>query len=329
VSILIVKSGVLDTIQDKGRIGFSKWGINTNGAMDFYAMQMANALVGNNLSEPVIELHFPAGEYVFERNSLISITGADFNPHINDLSVSSWRSLLVRGGSTLTFKKKVNGARCYLAIQNGIALPKWLNSLSTNIKIRTGGLNGPLKRDDQIPLNERDDYAALLGDRIFYEFPWSVNHKSAYSNTGKISVIRGNEWDWLSSKSQQDFFSQEFTIGLSSDRMAYYLSSSLLEYTVQNDLISSAVAFGTIQGLPNGSLLILMADHQTTGGYPRIAHVASADLPALAQKSPNEKIIFNHVTVEEAEKILFSLMGEIQMVQETCKLKLQKQNAIR
>jgi antagonist of KipI len=328
VSLLISKSGVLDTIQDKGRIGFSRWGINTNGAMDFYAMQMANALVGNELTEALIELHFPAGEYVFKNNSLISITGGNFDPHVNDLPVSCWKSLLVRAGSTLRFNRKVNGARCYLATQNGIALPKWLNSLSTNIKVGVGGLNGALKKDDQIPLNERDDYADLLGDKIFHEFPWSVNHRSAY-NSREISVLFGKEWDWLTSKSRENFFRQEFTIGLSSDRMAYYLSSALMEYDVQTELISSAVSFGTIQGLPNGSLIILMADHQTTGGYPRIAHVATADLPKLAQLSPNEKLTFRQVTVEDAEKMLFSLTGEIRMVQQTCKQKLQKQNAIR
>src|SRR5688572_5720980 len=101
MSLNVIKSGVLDTIQDSGRIGFSKWGINPNGPMDFYAMKMANALVGNDLHRGVIELHFPAGEYLFNRDCLISITGADFEPRINDFPVSMWRSLVVREGSIL------------------------------------------------------------------------------------------------------------------------------------------------------------------------------------------------------------------------------------
>jgi antagonist of KipI len=328
MSIEVIKSGVLDTIQDKGRMGFAKWGINPNGAMDFYAMQMANALVGNDLHEGVIELHFPAGEYFFKRNSLIAITGADFEARVNDMSVSRWRSLLVRAGSTLSFKRKKSGARCYVAVQNGFAVPRWLNSASTNLKVSTGGLGRSIRKGDEIPLNDHHEYAELLGDKIFYEFPWIVNHSSAYSNPKLISVITGKEWSWLTHKSQQDFFSQEFTIGLPSDRMAYYLSSGLLDYNVKTELVSSGVTVGTIQGLPNGTLLILMADRQTTGGYPRIAHIVTADLPKLSQQSPNERITFRRITIEEAEKMLFSLGGEIRMVQQTCRIKLAKCNPL-
>ena len=324
MSIQVVKSGILDTIQDNGRIGFSKWGINPNGAMDFYAMQMANALVGNDLDKGVIELHFPAGEYVFSRDCLISITGADFDPRINDFPVSMWKSLVVREGATLSFKKKKQGARCYVAFRNGIAFFDWLGSVSTNLRI-----SASLKKGHELRMYELTDYRNFLGDKIVLELPWSVNHTSAYTDGTAISILTGHEWDWLTIQSQHALWTNEFKIGLASDRMAYQLIAPLFEYKTRVELISSAVSFGTIQGLPDGSALILMADHQTTGGYPRIAHVATADLPKLSQLSPNQKITFRRITIEEAEKMLFSLVGEIRMVQQNCRLKLQKYHAIR
>jgi antagonist of KipI len=323
MSIHVVKSGILDTLQDNGRIGFSKWGVNPNGAMDFYAMQMANALVGNELNKGVIELHFPAGEFVFSTDCLISITGADFDPRINGFPVSMWKSLMIREGSTLSFKKKKHGARCCVGVRNGIAGSEWLGSVSTNLRI-----SASLKKGSELGTYEGTHYRNYLGDKIVLELPWSVNHTSAYAAVGTIAILAGHEWEWLTIKSQHDMVTTEFKIGLASDRMAYQLITPPLEYKTRVELISSAVSFGTMQGLPDGSVIILMADHQTTGGYPRIAHVASADLPKLSQLSPNERITFRRVTVEEAEKMLFSLVGEIRMVQQNCRLKLQKYHAI-
>lgn len=329
MSIIVIKSGILDTVQDGGRIGFSKWGINPGGAMDFYAMQIANALVGNPLNTEVIEIHFPSGEYLFNNDCLISITGADFTPQINGTSVNCWKSLLVKKGSVLSFAKKKSGARTYLAVHQGFSIPKWLSSSSTNLKISVEGLPGALKKGNEIGLIANADFSTLLNNKAFFEFPWSVNSSSAYDNTNIISIIEGNEWHQLTEKSQEQILLNEFSIGLASDRMAHHLESVSLHYKTRTELISSAVSFGTIQGLPNGSLLILMADHQTTGGYPRIAHVATANLPKLSQLGARDKITFKKITIDEAEKMLFSLIREIKMIQNTCRQNLLKQHAIR
>lgn len=329
MSITIIKSGILDTVQDSGRIGFSKWGINPGGAMDLYAMQIANALAGNPLNTEVIEIHFPSGEYLFNSDCLISITGADFTPQVNGAPVNCRKSLLIQKGSILSFAKKKNGARTYLAVHQGFSTPKWLSSSSTNLKISVEGLPGALKKGPEIGLRAHNDFSELLSDKNFFEFPWSVNSNSAYDNTNIISIIDGNEWNQLTEKSQDQILRGEFSIGLASDRMAYHLEGEPLEYNAKTELISSAVSFGTIQGLPNGSLLILMADHQTTGGYPRIAHVATANLPKLSQLNARDKITFKKITIDEAEKMLFSLMREIKMIQSTCRQNLLTHHAIR
>src|SRR5436190_17433323 len=142
MSLLITKSGLLDTIQDTGRNGFGKWGINPGGAMDLYAAQMANALVGNNLSDATIELHFPSSQIVFQKDVLISLTGADFTPFINSTAVPVWKPVVVKKDSILSLHYKKQGNRCYLACHVGFELSPWLGSYSTNLKIAAGGLNG-------------------------------------------------------------------------------------------------------------------------------------------------------------------------------------------
>src|SRR5688572_30082640 len=139
MSIQVMRSGVLDTIQDTGRFGYSKWGINPGGTMDRYASQAANALVGNSLADAVIEIHFPAAEFLFHENCLISLTGADFTPRINDIPVRSWKCIAVKKGSILSFRHKQKGWRGYMAVHGGIKTAPWLDSRSTNLKIAAGG----------------------------------------------------------------------------------------------------------------------------------------------------------------------------------------------
>ncbi|HEY4338125.1 MAG TPA: KipI antagonist, partial [Puia sp.] len=130
----IIKPGLLDTIQDLGRHGFGNIGVNPGGAMDIYAAQVANLLVGNDQHEAVIEIHFPGPQILFEQNTLISITGADFSPTINDEKIPRWQPVVVRKNTVLHFPSLVQGGRCYLSVHGGYCLKKWLNSYSTNLK---------------------------------------------------------------------------------------------------------------------------------------------------------------------------------------------------
>ncbi|HXB92095.1 MAG TPA: KipI antagonist, partial [Puia sp.] len=127
----IIKPGLLDTIQDMGRNGFGSWGINPGGAMDGYAAQVANLLVGNDRHEAVMEIHFPGPQILFEQNTLISITGADFSPTINDQVIPRWQPIVVRKNTVLHFPSLVQGNRCYVSVHGGYCMKKWLNSYST------------------------------------------------------------------------------------------------------------------------------------------------------------------------------------------------------
>ena len=321
MSIQLIRSGILDTIQDQGRHGYSKWGINPSGAMDRYAAQAANILVGNALDEAVIEMHFPAGEFLFGTDALVSITGADFTPVINSKAVPLWKPLVVKKHSALSFQRRQWGYRCYLAVRGGFEIAPWLGSRSTNIRISAGGSEGrALKKDDQLNFrlqlsgSEVRDHVRIL--------PWRVNAQPVYDDAGSIFFVEGREWPWLTLASQQQVLSDPFSIASSSDRMGCYLQHEPLAVQRTEQLLSSGVSMGTIQLLPSGKLVVLMADHQTTGGYPRIGHIVSAHLPKLSQLAPHGSLRLHMISVADAEKMLFSLQQELRALQRACLEKL-------
>jgi len=317
----IIKPGLLDTIQDMGRNGYGNWGINPGGAMDRYAAQVANLLVGNCEREAILEVHFPGPQILFEQNTLIAITGADFSPTVNDERIPRWQPVVVRKNTVLHFPSLVQGGRCYISVHGGYCMEKWLDSYSTNLKAGVGGWQGqPLKKGDELPFKENTIYfAGLLREENNFEvLPWRVNTEKTYRFPHEIGFIPGNEWDHLSSSSQSNFIENNFLIHPSSDRMGYQLKGSPLSLEQPVELVSSAVSFGTVQLLPNGQLIVLMADHQTTGGYPRIAHVVTAHLPKLAQLRPCDTIQFKRMDIRTAEELLLAGQKELHILQRAC-----------
>ena len=313
----IIKPGLLDTVQDLGRHGFGNWGVNPGGAMDIYAAQVANLLVGNDQHEAVIEIHFPGPQILFEQNTLIAITGADFSPTVNDEVIPRWQPVVVRKNTVLHFPSLVQGGRCYLSVHGGYCLKKWLNSYSTSLK---AGVGLQLKKGDELPFNESTIYfAGLLKEQNNFEIlPWRVNTEKIYAFPHEIGVIPGHEWPQLTKASQASFTEDNYIIHPSSDRMGYQLSGVPLSLGAPVELVSSAVSFGTVQLLPGGQLIVLMADHQTTGGYPRIAHVVSAHLPKLAQLRPSDTIQFKLMDLESAEQLLVLRQKELHILQRSC-----------
>jgi antagonist of KipI len=321
MSFSIIKPGILDTIQDLGRNGYGNWGISPGGAMDRYAAEVANLLVGNCKREAVIEVHFPGPQILFEQNTLIAITGADFSPAVNDEGIPRWQPVVIRKNTILHFPSLVQGGRCYISVHGGFCMQKWLNSYSTNLKAAVGGWEGqPLKKGDELPFNENTIYfAGLLKEESNFEIlPWRVNIEKLYRYPHEIGFIPGNEWKNLSPSSQAAFLENNFLIHPSSDRMGYQLNGVSLSLREPKEQLSSAVSFGTVQLLPTGQLIVLMADHQTMGGYPRIAHVISAHLPKLAQLRPSDCIQFKMTDTGKAEELLASQQKELHILQRAC-----------
>jgi antagonist of KipI len=324
MSLRIIKAGVFDTIQDMGRYGFQHLGINPGGAMDRFAAEAVNMLVGNNIEEPIIELHFPASIILFECEALMAIGGADFSASINGEDIPLWQPVIVTKNSILQFQKWKQGARCYLAVKEKLSIQKWLNSYGTNTKAASGGFNGrTLQKDDVIHFEEKNDYKVFLKDDDFVILHWKLDILWNALPIDRIAVVPGNEWDWLTEESKDRFLVGPFIIGSLADRMGYRLHGAL-KAKENGELVSAVVGFGTIQLLPTGELIVLMADHQTTGGYPRIAHIISAHLPLLAQKQPGDKIYFRLTDQEHAEDLYLKQYQHLLQLQNACKFKLEE-----
>jgi antagonist of KipI len=323
MSLKILKPGILDTIQDEGRYGYQHLGINPGGAMDLLAMQTANLLVGNKINEPVLEIFFPAPDILFEQNALITITGANFSPMINGDGIKTGRPVMVKKNTVIQFPQKKKGQCCYLAVHGGFKLIPWLNSCSTNLKAAAGGFEGrKLQRGDCIELN-KDFCHDRLKDADIIKLHWRAAPITDESGDEEIFILPGNEWNCLNEQSKKIFCNNNFQVALSSDRMGYRLNGDKLVSENNTELVSAAVNSGTIQLLPNGEMIVLMADSQTTGGYPRIAHVISAHLPKLAQKQPGEKIKFTIVNQAIAEDLLLKQKLHLQQLKNACNFRLQ------
>lgn len=327
MSLEIIKPGLLDTIQDKGRYGYQHLGINPTGAMDCYAAQLANALLGKDLTAPVIEMHFPSCEILFKKETVICITGANFSPVINKTRrIATNQPVAVNKNTVLRFEKKMMGARCYLSVLHDFDLDRWLNSYSTNLVSAAGGFKGrSLKKGDILNWRNDNEINYLTEGKDIAILSWG--RTVAAQSTGGIRFVKGNEWDWLTKDSMRMFNDDSYTILHNSNRMGYRLKGNALKVKEEKQLISSGVTFGTIQLLPDGQLIVLMADHQTTGGYPRIGHVISADLPILAQCNPGDDIRFSVIDHAIAENLFIEQQRDLLHIQTSSKFKMEKINA--
>jgi len=322
MSLKILKAGMLDSIQDAGRFGYQQFGINPGGTMDKYAAAIANILVDNNKDEAVIEMHFPAPSIFFEQPAMIALSGADFSANINGTQIPLNHAVIINKHTTLQFQTPKNKSRCYLAVKGGVKISKWLNSYSTNLVAEAGGFSGrKLLKDDILELNNINNYK-FQDKEDFKILPWGANEDFGIQYSEEFLVLQGSEWDWLDSASQEKFLKNPFFISHNSDRMGYRLASEPLHSATKTELVSSAVNFGTIQLLPDGQMIVLMADHQTAGGYPRIAHVISAHLPQLAQIRPGEKIQFYLTDLALAENLLCRQQQHLLQLKNACKFRL-------
>jgi antagonist of KipI len=313
----ILKCGIQDTIQDCGRFGFSHLGVSPGGMMDTFAGKMANVLVGNHADKALLEMHSPAAVLQFTEDALISITGADFIPEINGQTVPLWHPIVVRKHSILSFTGSRFGARCYLAVHGGLFVEKWLGSFSTDLRAGAGGRRPGREDMLQIGYGEMSFSTLLKPGSVFQSLRWSPDVKSVYEESD-IFFTTGKEYELLDEGSVQTLETEAFIVSDESNRMGYRLQGPPLQTSAPVSMISVPVTFGTIQLLPQGQLVILMADHQTMGGYARIGHVISAHLPKLAQYPAHHALRFRRVEPAEAELLLTALSKELQNLESLC-----------
>lgn len=287
--------GLQPSFQDLGRFGYQALGVNPDGAMDTHALRLLNVLLQNQPNEGALEMYFPAPKLLFEEEATICLGGADFGAVLDGLELPLYKTVDVGIGSHLKFTKKINGERAYLAVKGGFRLKEWLGSVSFNQAVKL-----------PLPIIEKGLSIALKNPAKTEKHTW---HKSSPSGRGQggvfIRFIAGNEFGELTNNSREQLTTSAFTITKEANRMGYRLQSDPLELATKVNLLSAAVTFGTVQLLPNGQLIVLMAAHQTTGGYPRIGNVIAVDLPILGQCGAGQCVHFEQVSIAEAERLFF------------------------
>lgn len=293
--IEIITPGILTTVQDFGRVGVMKNGFTQNGAMDRYSMTVANRLCGNCDSAPVLEMTVLGVTARFTQDTVVCVSGADFGTKINDKPIKRNKAYKINKGDILSMGAAKSGMRAYLAVAGGIVGEYVFGSASTNLKFAFGGHFGKkLQSGDVLSIGTG---AFPLGEIDKWEIP-----ESEYSKDAQLRVVLGPQNEMFTDEDIRLFLSQEYEVNAQSDRMGIRLSGEPLKSKNGMDIISDGIVFGSVQVPNSGEPIILMADHQTTGGYAKIATVISVDLPRASQLSVGNTVRFKSVTVEEAEQ---------------------------
>ncbi|WP_409291446.1 biotin-dependent carboxyltransferase family protein [Peribacillus sp. SCS-37] len=331
--IIVDKPGLLTSIQDSGRTGYQKYGVVASGTMDSFAHRAANLLVGNDEREAVLEITLLGPALTFEEDTLIAVCGGDLTPTVDGVSIPLWRTILVRKGGTLRFRGTRLGCRCYVALAGGLSIPGVMGSKSTYLRAGIGGFEGrALQTGDQMAVNPpgavSNKMAAFLSNKkttpFYTQADWQISAAAipSYSDNPVIRVIKGPEFELFSEESKSRFFSEAYTVTPDSDRMGYRFKGEKLSLDAARELISTAVSFGTIQVPSDGCPIILLADRQTTGGYPRIGTAAAVDLPLLAQAKPGDRVSFREIQLQEAQALYLQREKELQIVKRGILLKI-------
>jgi antagonist of KipI len=324
MSVGIIRGGLLTTVQDLGRYGFQKHGVLVSGAMDAFALRLANLLVGNEEGAAALEITLMGPTLRFEQPTLIAIGGAYLSPKLDGKPVPEWRPVWVRAGSQLTFGAPVAGCRAYLAVAGGFAVPEVLGSRSTFLRGGIGGHEGrALAAGDLLVIGtpsvaavqRMEQLECFAGNEPFAATDWVVSSHLLpdYSKNPVLRVMRGAQFDAFDEASRAHFIGNSFRVTPQSDRMGYRLQGDSLKLVEPLEMISEAVTAGTIQVPSDGNPIVLLADRQTTGGYPKIGQIATVDLPLIAQVKPGDTVRFQEISLSQAQELYVQRERELEL----------------
>ncbi len=292
--IKVIEPGLLTTVQDTGRYGYRAFGVPVSGAMDKKALRVANKLVGNLDAHACLEITLigPVLDFLFE--TTIALTGAKLPARLNGYPVGNYEAINVKKGDQLSFDPILHGCRAYVAIAGGINVPLVMGSRSCYLRGKFGGYEGrALKAGDDLQVSQVDTppIRRLTSNAI----------SPKLSSQPSVRVVAGPEIERFTNQGILDFMTSMFKSSMNSDRMGYRLEGPKISHLEGADIISSPLTEGTIQVSGNGQPIIMMADHQTTGGYTRIAQVVSADISLLAQLRPGDQVSFVETTLRSLQ----------------------------
>lgn len=312
MALKIVDAGPLATIQDLGRFGYGRFGVPASGAMDSFALRAANLLVSNDPNAAGIEVGVGDAALTATEDCVVAAAGAGYDVWVHGHPMPLWMSILLRRGWTLELRKRPGGCWAYLAAAGGIRCPPALGSRATYVRGNLGGLNGrALRGGDALPVGEPSASLWKLAGR---EIPES--NCPVYGESTVVEVICGPQSDRFTEDGRRTFFSSEYVVGAASDRMGYRLQGAAIEHRGGADIVSDGMVMGSVQVPAGGEPMVMMADGPTTGGYPKIAAVVSADLPVMAQCAPGAgRVRFRETTVEAAQQRYRAMMYGLRAIE--------------
>ena len=335
-AIVVESPGLFTTIQDRGRPGHARLGISAAGAADPIALRLANRLAGNDEGAAAIEMTLAGGTFRFEAASLVAIAGAEMEARLETdggevTGLPSGSAALVPAGARLCCGAARAGARAVVAIAGGVRVPRWLGSASTHVGSRLGGHQGrALVKGDRLPFSPEAAVAAaprpgpgtatrpVLLRRLDVDLPGDLaNHfggagadRAAAGAAGaggvpvRLRVTGGSQWDAFDREARSRFTAAPWTVSGASDRMGLRLDGAPITPPAGGRMLTEGMPLGAVQIPPAGKPVILFVDHQTTGGYPVIASIVSADLPRVGQLRPGAGVRFEVIALDAARALL-------------------------
>lgn len=293
-SLHVHQPGLLTTIQDRGRSTSRRYGVPVGGAMDLFSLRVANLLVGNPDDAAALECTVTGPDVSFTEDTWLALCGAEAR------GVLRAKPFLLPAEKVLSLRHLKKGCRAYLAIAGGLEVPRVLGSAATYTRGEFGGLNGrALRAGDRVVLGPSSvsyqdvEYWSLASDFI-----------PPHNTDAEVRFVPGPQWNWFSQEAIDGFQLEPFRVLPQSDRMGVRLAGAPVRPTSRNEMNSEPVCAGAIQVPPDGQPIVLMADCQTIGGYPKIGHVVSVDLPVVAQLRAGEILRFRECSLEHAHKLL-------------------------
>lgn len=308
MGIRILKGGILTTVQDMGRTGYQSQGFAVAGAMDVRSFKIANILLDNPENEAVLEFTLIGPEMEFTTDAIVAITGGDFQPSLNGEPVPMYTALYIKKGDILKFRSARTGSRGYIAFAGYLDIPIAMGSRSTYMKCRVGGFKGrKLQAGDYIAFRKQRLYLPSFASRKVIQEDFSQEEAT-------LRVVMGPQDDRFQQQGIDTFLGSEYIVTSDFDRMGCRLDGPIIAPKKTSDIISDGITFGSVQVPSQGKPIILLTDRQTTGGYAKIATVASVDIPKLVQRKTNHKIRFKAITVQEAQKLYLDEIDDLEQM---------------
>jgi biotin-dependent carboxylase-like uncharacterized protein len=305
----VLDGGFFTTVQDLGRYGYQRYGVPVAGALDQFALRVANVLVSNQEGDAGLEITLVGPRLRFLADTVIAITGAGLDPRLDDAPVAMWQAITMPQGGTLSFGSAQDGMRAYLAVAGGIDVPQVLGSRSTYTRSRLGGLEGrALAPGDRLAALGEEPAARVEGRKLPRE------QIPSYGQSHVLRVVLGPQDDAFSQEGLRTFLSAAYTVTPQSDRIGYRHEGPPIQHKEGADIVSDGIPFGAVQVTGDGMPILLLADRGTTGGYTKIATVISVDLGTVAQASPGDTMSFRPVIVEVAHQALRQQEDAIQQL---------------